>query len=879
MSQAADFTEQLRVALADHYTIERELGRGGMATVYLAQDLRHKRRVALKVLHPELADVLGPERFRREIETAAGLQHPHILPVHDSGEIQGWLWYTMPYVEGETLRERLKREGRLEVGEALRLGQEIAGALGAAHAAGVVHRDVKPGNVLLSHGQALVADFGIARSGRPEAGQTLTATGLSLGTPAYMSPEQALGERELDGRSDVYALGCLVYELLTGEPPYIGSTAQAVVSKHLSAPVPDVRRIRPEVPPGVAAALTKALAKVPADRFSSAAEFSTALSPSSRRTGADRFRLPYLRMPPRRFVVFTSSALALTVLGLALTGKLGAFKPQAHTSAPESPTGEGLAPRVVAVLPFEDQDRRYGGPLAEELARLLAQVGSLRVLGPSTTVPYGDSPSGTTQLADKLHAEAVVQGKVRVDDRGLMVDVRVIHATTQRTIWSREYLRKFSSIFQVENDIVRGIAASLGAGLTTADGQRIDRASTRDVAAYDLYLRSTGLSYNNPAENLAGISLLQQAVRRDSTFAYAFAVLARRAQFQAYLGDPSYADSGMGAARRALVLQPDLGAAHNAMGDLLSGQGRPSAARLEFMRAVDLDPNEFLAMGSLSAIDDALGRYDEALYWALRAIHVSPDQPALYTHAADALYHLGVDTVTERWLAGVQQRWPEFERIPIARARLRYAQGHDSLALADLRGYVTRHPENQETQLALAQFAALIGTEDAESLLIARIRSTHGAWGFGAVSNVALLALAKRRRGDLAGAKPIEDSILAGDRAEARAAAKNGAECCSSYELAALYAVRGQSRAALDMLERVNEEGEKDYRYLARDPFFAGLRTNPRFKGILAKMESEVVAMRARAMEANDSLFRGVPRNDDSKKVSTTGHTGARDGA
>jgi tetratricopeptide (TPR) repeat protein len=272
---------------------------------------------------------------------------------------------------------------------------------------------------------------------------------------------------------------------------------------------------------------------------------------------------------------------------------------------------------------------------------------------------------------------------------------------------------------------------------------------------------------------------------------------------------------------------------------------------------VDLDPNEWLAMGSLSAVDNGLGRYDEALYWALRGIRVAPDQPALYTHAADALYHLGVDTVTERWLALAQQRWPEFERIPITRARLHYAQGRDSVALADLREYVRRHPENQETQLALALFAALVGTEDAESLLIARIRSNQD-WGFGAaVSYRALLALVKRRRGDFAGAKPIEDSILSGDQAEARAAAKSGADW-SGYELAAMYALRGDSKEALDILERVSQQGENDYRYVARDPFFARLRTNPRFRAIVAKMESDVGAMRARAMEANDSLFRGA---------------------
>src|SRR5262245_7375248 len=228
---------RLMGALADRYTIERELGRGGMATVYLARDLKHDRLLALKVLQPEIAVALGPERFLREIKLAARLQHPHILPVHDSGEAAGLLWYTMPFVEGESLRDRLRRETSLPVGEAVRLGREIAGALDHAHRKGVIHRDIKPENILLSDGQALVADFGIAHRS-VAGGATLTQAGLSLGTPAYMSPEQALGDRTVDGRSDQYALGCLMFELVAGRPPYTGVTAQAVVSQHLSEPLP-----------------------------------------------------------------------------------------------------------------------------------------------------------------------------------------------------------------------------------------------------------------------------------------------------------------------------------------------------------------------------------------------------------------------------------------------------------------------------------------------------------------------------------------------------------------------------------------------------------------------------------------------------------------
>src|SRR5437867_1641332 len=231
----ADQLARLQAALADRYTIERELGRGGMATVYLAQDLKHHRKVAIKVLKPELAAALGPERFLQEIEIAAGLTHPHILPLHDSGEATGLLYYVMPYVEGETLRNRLDRAGQLPVAEAVQIVREVADALSHAHSHDVVHRDIKPENILLEAGHAVVSDFGIARAIRAAAGASLTATGLAVGTPAYMSPEQAAGDSVLDGRSDVYALGCVLYEMLAGEPPFAVRAAERIASENTDA--------------------------------------------------------------------------------------------------------------------------------------------------------------------------------------------------------------------------------------------------------------------------------------------------------------------------------------------------------------------------------------------------------------------------------------------------------------------------------------------------------------------------------------------------------------------------------------------------------------------------------------------------------------------
>jgi tetratricopeptide (TPR) repeat protein/tRNA A-37 threonylcarbamoyl transferase component Bud32 len=277
----ADLLTHLRAAVSGRYAIEREVGRGGMATVYLAQDLKHRRRVAIKVLQPEIAAALGPDRFLREIETAARLNHPHILALHDSSEADGFLYYVMPYVEGESLRDRLNREGQLPIDDAVAITGAVASALSYAHGQDVVHRDIKPENILLSGGEAVVADFGIAGAIAAAAGGKLTQTGIVLGTPAYMSPEQASGERTIDGRSDVYSLGCVLYEMLAGEPPFTGHTTQAIIAKRFTDPVPSVRRLRDTVSPRVDRAIAKAMARAPVDRFATTQQFAEALHASA----------------------------------------------------------------------------------------------------------------------------------------------------------------------------------------------------------------------------------------------------------------------------------------------------------------------------------------------------------------------------------------------------------------------------------------------------------------------------------------------------------------------------------------------------------------------------------------------------------------------
>src|SRR5438128_2143534 len=370
-----------------------------MATVYLARDLKHDRRVALKVLHSELAATVGPERFQREIKLAAGLQHPHILTVLDSGDAAGQLWYTMPFVEGESLRQRLMRERQLPLEDALRITREVADALGYAHGQGIIHRDIKPENILLSRGHALVADFGVARALQSAAGERLTETGMAVGTPAYMSPEQATAERQVDARSDLYSLGCVLYEMLAGEPPYTGPSAQAVLAKCFSEPIPHIRTVRESVPEAIEEAVSKALAKTPADRFATAAQFTAALQAWS--VGAPSGA----RRRARRLLV----AGAATVVIAALTFAVLRLRP---------PSGPPLDPNLVAVAPFDVFDPKlalWHEGLMDVLSRNLDGAGPLRTVSPTVVVRRWSGradPASAEELGRRTGARLTVFGNI-----------------------------------------------------------------------------------------------------------------------------------------------------------------------------------------------------------------------------------------------------------------------------------------------------------------------------------------------------------------------------------------------------------------------------------------------------------------------------------
>lgn len=385
----------LQTALNERYRIERELGRGGMATVYLAVDLKLHRQVAIKVLRPELAAMLGKERFLREVEIAAGLSHPHILPLHDSGEAEGHLFYAMPYVDGGSLRERLERESELSVEETLRIAHAVAGALDYAHKQGVVHRDIKPENILLQGDEPLVADFGVAVAVSSASRERLTETGLSLGTPAYMSPEQAAATSRLDGRSDQYSLACVVYEMLAGEPPYTGPSAQAIIAKRFREPVPHLSTVR-AVPPGVETALSRALSRVPADRFATVGQFSSALARHGevtriRKLGPLSWRVG---LPSRRTVATLSAASVLAVGAvLALRDRPPTLNPPVQRQI--TFTGRTGAPAI--------------SPDGKWLAYVAANQAGTRDPAPRFTLKVQPLPAGDpVTLADSVFAAAPV---------------------------------------------------------------------------------------------------------------------------------------------------------------------------------------------------------------------------------------------------------------------------------------------------------------------------------------------------------------------------------------------------------------------------------------------------------------------------------------
>jgi serine/threonine-protein kinase len=609
----SDLLNRFRASLADRYRIERELGRGGMATVFLAHDLKHDRRVALKVMRPELAQALGPERFLREIRLCARLQHPHIVVVYDSGETDGQLWFTMPYIDGETLRERLLREKQLPVDDALRITGEVADALHYAHQQGVIHRDIKPENILLSGSHALVADFGIARAFDSGSGERLTASGISVGTPQYMSPEQALAERDLDPRTDIYSLGCVLYEMLTGEPPYTGPNPQAVLAKRLSEPVPHVRTGR-DVPLALEQVVNRALARAPADRFRTAAELAAALR-------ADRPSPPRSR---RRFVRPVAVGITLLILGLGYA----AFR------LARSAGGVAPPPASAAVIPFVDlspqKDQEYfSDGLTEELITTLSQVPGLRVAARTSSFQFKGQNPDVHDVGRKLDVAAVLEGSVRRSGNRLRVSAQLISVKDGYQLWSESYDRDLADVFAVQEDVARSIVAALRVRLAPARASALAVRPTSDLQAYDLYLKGRfAWNQRNASALPEAVRYLEEAVARDARFARAWSALA-----QAYLLIVPYAGGvpadtwrkAEAAARHALALDSTSAEAYTALayGNMVYGWNW-SAAEENFRHAIAVGPNDATAHHWYGDFLAGRGRLSESVAEMTRAHQLDP---------------------------------------------------------------------------------------------------------------------------------------------------------------------------------------------------------------------------------------------------------------
>jgi len=619
---------RLSAALADRYRIERELGAGGMATVYLAHDVKHNRKVALKVLRPELAHAIGPERFLREIETTANLRHPHILPLYDSGQAvvpplrvaergtggEVFLFYVMPFVEGESLRDRLDREKQLPLDEALQIAREVADALSYAHSRGVIHRDIKPENILLESGHAVVADFGIARAVDAAGGDRLTETGMAIGTPSYMSPEQAAGERDLDGRSDQYALACVLYEMLAGQAPFTGPSVESVIHQHLTAAAPPVTQYRPAVPPEIAGALQRALAKTPADRFNPVAQFTDALGAAPRHVSDVVPPAPVRRGTPRRRVIVVGTVTALII------GALGWWITHRGESLP-------LADDLVAVAPFDVLDPSlslWSEGMVDVLARNLDGAGPLRTVPPTYVIRHwagrADRASAAA-LGRATGARLTVFGQIlATQGDSVRATATVFDVAAGRPLGEIEVRDKSASMDRVADSLTIGVLRELGRSRPVG-AVRATAFHSTSLVALKAFLQGEQLFRRTEFDS--ALAAYQQAVDADSTMALAWRRMGTVIGWTVVAGDSLAAVYNLRAAalNRGLAPRDSLLISADSLSTALYTASRDTLFRVHRARL-------------LATLESVVERY--------------PDDPEGWYELGDARYHFQVPGETDR---------------------------------------------------------------------------------------------------------------------------------------------------------------------------------------------------------------------------------------
>jgi eukaryotic-like serine/threonine-protein kinase len=877
-------------ALRDRYVLDRELGRGGMATVYLAHDQRHDRPVALKVLHPDLAQSLGPERFQREIRLAARLQHPHILTVLDSGEAAGRLWFTMPFVEGESLRDRLTRDKQLPVDAALRIATEAARALEYAHRHGVLHRDIKPENLLLTpDGSTLVADFGIARALAAE-GERLTETGLAIGTPAYMSPEQAMGERALDARTDVYSLGAVLYEMLAGEPPFTGPTAQAIIARRFSGEVPRVRAVRPSVPPSVDAAVHRALAPVAADRFESVEAFGRALADEGATTQPTAAAVPAptavttatpptpvagIHRPRRRV------PLAALTLGLGFLVGIGALFAW-RRGHPGADTAAGS--RVVAVLPFENlgdsSDAYFADGVGDEVRAKLAGIGGLSVIARGSSNQYRHTTKSPAEIARELGADYLLTATVRWDKAAggtsrvrvspELVDVGLGHAP--RTRWSQPFDAALTDVFQVQGEIAGKVASALDIELADSAQRKLEAAPTANLAAYDAYLKGDAFTSTDPASLRKAIRYFEEAVRLDSTFVLAWRKLSgtRSVLYVNSVPLPQLAAEAKYAAERTVALAPGEEHGFRALSNYYASVELDNAkARAALQRGLAVTANKTEQAAMIAVFDQSLNHWEGTLEPLQRAAALDPRSAAAASRVANTLHNLrryaeaktaydhalalspgNLGFIEGRMMVSLGEGDLSGARAVMAEAAGRVAP---DVLLAYLALYQELYwvpDESQQRRILELPVTAFDGDAAGRAIVRAQLFDLRGDQRSSrAEADTARVGLEEQLR-----ATPLDGQrhsilgltlALLGRKAAAIAEGRRGVELVpisrdatfGSYlqlQLARIYMIVGEPELAMDQLEPLLEMPHYISRgWLRIDPTWSRLKDNPRFRKLV----------------------------------------------
>jgi serine/threonine-protein kinase len=631
-----DLQRELQEAVGDIYDVKRELARGGMSRVFLAVERSLGRRVVIKVLAPELVSGISAVRFQREIQVTANLQHPHILPVLAVGIRDSLHYYVMPYVEGESLRARLEEEGTLAVDDAISILQDVADALAYAHERGVIHRDVKPGNVLLSGGHAILADFGIASAMEVTNEQRLTRTGAGIGTPGYMAPEQLAGDPTVDARADVFALGVLGYEMLAGKPPFDDSPLGSLALSYMTEPRA-LDEVRPAVPSEIARAIARAMARNPTDRFASAAEFSDALRPVT-----SSFRAQ--KRVSRRFR-FAAAGVAL----LVLAGAAVAF---ARDRLPRLRGSEDTGVKMLAVLPFKNlgpsEDAYFADGITEELTSRLASVSGLGVISRTSADQYRDSRKPLREIARDLGANYVLEGSVRWErlpnGRGrVRVTPQLIRVRDDNHLWSHRYDEELSSVFDVQARIAEQVSQALALALAGDEKRHIEAHPTTSLTAWDNYMRGERLRTqegNSPSSLTRAIDLFSAATKDDPHFSLAFAKLSH-ANLMMY--EHYYDRTGhrllraRAAADSAYVLNPSLPDAHLALGLIHETTGDFDRAGAEYALAERGRPNDSDILAATAQLMMRRGQWSEAVKRLKRAAELNPRSAEINLGAAEAL--------------------------------------------------------------------------------------------------------------------------------------------------------------------------------------------------------------------------------------------------